>query len=324
MRSSRDAHAGRARSWAVPRRHHDRGRGARLQRGPSGGAVRRRRGQAAGHAPGPNRPGTLRRLHHQRAQVPPATEPRPDAERGRVMLGLPGSASVDDQAEGRARARAPRAGATTARPGFDLAHTWQPRAPRRGGLCAAVSPGRRPAQRSTGRGPRARLRSRQGIPRQAPCAPRPSPRPSPRKGEGETGSRTAAPVVNKSRLRDLPLGGLGEVGINMWALEWENQVLGVDAGLMFPQDEMLGIDLVLPDISYLLEKGRKVLGIFLSHGHEDHIGRRAYALEKLNLPVYGPRLTPGFVEPKLKEHRILREDDRREAQGGDTVTGVPY
>ncbi len=130
--------------------------------------------------------------------------------------------------------------------------------------------------------------------------------------------------MSESRLRYLPLGGLGEVGINMWALEWENQVLVVDAGLMFPQDEMLGIDLVLPDISYLLEKGRKVLGIFLSHGHEDHIGGLPYALKKLNAPVYGTRLTLGLVKPKLKEHRILRESDLREVRVGDAVQLGPF
>ncbi len=127
-----------------------------------------------------------------------------------------------------------------------------------------------------------------------------------------------------SGLRYLPLGGLGEVGINMWALEWEDQVLVVDAGLMFPQEDMLGIDLVLPDISYLLEKRRKVLGIFLSHGHEDHIGGLPYALKKINVPVYGTRLTLGLVKPKLKEHRILREADLREVRVGDTVQLGPF
>src|SRR2546422_10916685 len=117
--------------------------------------------------------------------------------------------------------------------------------------------------------------------------------------------------MNSPRLRYLPLGGLGEVGINMWALEWQNQVLVIDAGLMFPQEDMLGIDLVLPDISYLLEKGRKVLGIFLSHGHEDHIGGLALGLQELNVPVDGTRLTRGLVKPKLKEHRIRREADLR-------------
>ena len=126
------------------------------------------------------------------------------------------------------------------------------------------------------------------------------------------------------RLRYLPLGGLGEVGINMWALEWEKQVLVVDAGLMFPQEDMLGIDLVLPDISYLMDRKKDVLGIFLSHGHEDHIGGLPYVLKKLNVPVYGTRLTLGLVKPKLKEHRILREADLREVRVGDSVQLGPF
>jgi ribonuclease J len=130
--------------------------------------------------------------------------------------------------------------------------------------------------------------------------------------------------MTQPRLRYLPLGGLGEVGINMWALEWERQVLVVDAGLMFPQEDMLGIDLVLPDISYLLGRDRDVLGIFLSHGHEDHIGGLPYALKKLNVPVYGTRLTLGLVKPKLKEHRILREADLREVRVGDSVQLGPF
>jgi ribonuclease J len=130
--------------------------------------------------------------------------------------------------------------------------------------------------------------------------------------------------VSKSRLRYIPLGGLGEVGINMWALEWEKQVLVVDAGLMFPQEDMFGIDLVLPDISYLLDRKRDVLGIFLSHGHEDHIGGLPYALKKINVPVYGTRLTLGLVKPKLKEHRILRESDLREVRVGDAVQLGPF
>ena len=130
--------------------------------------------------------------------------------------------------------------------------------------------------------------------------------------------------MSDSRLRYLPLGGLGEVGINMWALEWEKQVLVVDAGLMFPQEDMLGIDLVLPDISYLLDRGRNVLGIFLSHGHEDHIGGLPFVLKKLNVPVYGTRLTLGLVKPKLKEHRILREAELREVRVGDTVQLGPF
>src|SRR2546423_6423103 len=110
----------------------------------------------------------------------------------------------------------------------------------------------------------------------------------------------------------------------MWALEWENKVLVVDAGLMFPQEDMLGIDLVLPDISYLLQRDREVLGIFLTHGHEDHIGGLPFALRKLNVPVYGTRLTLGLVKPKLREHRILRESDLREVRVGDSVQLGPF
>jgi ribonuclease J len=110
----------------------------------------------------------------------------------------------------------------------------------------------------------------------------------------------------------------------MWALEWENKFIVVDAGLMFPQEDMLGIDLVLPDISYLLAREREVLGIFLTHGHEDHIGGLPYALKRLNVPVYGTRLTLGLVKPKLREHRILRESDLREVRIGDSVQMGPF
>ncbi|HKV88015.1 MAG TPA: ribonuclease J [Candidatus Dormibacteraeota bacterium] len=127
-----------------------------------------------------------------------------------------------------------------------------------------------------------------------------------------------------SRLRYLPLGGLGEVGINMWALEWEGKVLVVDAGLMFPQEDMPGIDLVLPDISYLMSREREVTGIVLTHGHEDHIGGLPFALKKVNVPVYGTRLTLGLVKPKLREHRFLRESDLREIRVGDQVQLGPF
>ncbi|MGH7904407.1 MAG: ribonuclease J [Candidatus Dormibacteraceae bacterium] len=133
-----------------------------------------------------------------------------------------------------------------------------------------------------------------------------------------------------SKLEYVPLGGLGEVGLNMWALEWEGQVLVVDAGLMFPQEDMLGIDLVIPDISHLLEGERKVCGIFLTHGHEDHIGALPFVLRRLAAetgsvpPVYGTRLTLGLVAPKLREHRFLRESDLREVRVGDEVQLGPF
>ncbi len=110
----------------------------------------------------------------------------------------------------------------------------------------------------------------------------------------------------------------------MWALEWANQVLVVDAGLMFPQEDMPGIDLVLPDISYLLQGGKEVVGVVLTHGHEDHIGGLPFMLKKLNVPVYGTRLTLGLLKPKLREHRILRESDLRELRIGDSVRLGPF
>src|SRR5437588_5850145 len=110
----------------------------------------------------------------------------------------------------------------------------------------------------------------------------------------------------------------------MWALEWQGKILVVDAGLMFPQEDMLGIDLVLPDISYLLHREREVVGIILTHGHEDHIGGLPFALKRLNVPVYGTRLTLGLVKPKLREHRILREADLREVRLGDSVQLGPF
>jgi ribonuclease J len=127
-----------------------------------------------------------------------------------------------------------------------------------------------------------------------------------------------------SVLRYVPLGGLGEVGMNMWALEWEGQVLVVDAGLMFPHEEMLGVDLVLPDPAYLLDPSRNVLGIFLTHGHEDHIGGLPFLLKRLNLPVYGTALTLGLVKPRLREHRVLREADLRTIRLGDRVQLGPF
>jgi len=110
----------------------------------------------------------------------------------------------------------------------------------------------------------------------------------------------------------------------MWALEWEKKILVIDSGLMFPQEDMPGIDLVLPDISYLLQPDREVLGIFLTHGHEDHIGGLPYALKKVNVPVYGTRLTLGLLRPKLKEHHFLREADLREVRVGDSVQLGPF
>ncbi|MHB0997788.1 MAG: ribonuclease J [Armatimonadota bacterium] len=108
-------------------------------------------------------------------------------------------------------------------------------------------------------------------------------------------------------IRIIPLGGVNEIGKNMTAIEYGGQILVIDCGLMFPDDEMLGVDIVIPDVSYLLEHQDQVQGIILTHGHEDHIGALPYVLRQINLPLWGSRLTLGLVKPKLEEHRLLSE-----------------
>ncbi|WP_235589066.1 ribonuclease J1 [Tepidibacillus decaturensis] len=115
------------------------------------------------------------------------------------------------------------------------------------------------------------------------------------------------PKNNKERLLIFALGGLGEIGKNMYVIQYADDIVVVDAGLKFPEEEMLGIDLVIPDVSYLVENKEKVRAIILTHGHEDHIGGLSYVLKEINVPVYGTKLTLGLVESKLKEANILSE-----------------
>ncbi|MEK7306294.1 MAG: ribonuclease J [Nitrospirota bacterium] len=118
-------------------------------------------------------------------------------------------------------------------------------------------------------------------------------------------------VISESKagqtLSIIPLGGLGEIGLNMMLLRFGDEIIVIDAGLMFPEEEMLGIDIVIPDITYLRENKEKVLGLFLTHGHEDHIGAIPYILKEMNIPIYGTALTLGLLSAKLKEHNLENE-----------------
>jgi ribonuclease J len=131
-------------------------------------------------------------------------------------------------------------------------------------------------------------------------------------------------LPKKPLLRAIPLGGLGEIGRNMMALEYDEQIVVVDAGLMFPEEEMLGVDLVLPDITYLVERKEHVLAFLLTHGHEDHVGSLPYVLPRLNAPVYGTRLTLGLLKNKLREHKLLDSAQLHEVKAGDRIELGPF
>ena len=119
------------------------------------------------------------------------------------------------------------------------------------------------------------------------------------------------------KLQIVPLGGLGEFGMNCMALRWGDDIIVVDAGLMFPEAELLGVDIVVPDISYLLENRQHVRAIVLTHGHEDHIGALPWILSELNVPVWGTEFTLAYVEDKLDEHQLLDDADLREIRAGE-------
>lgn len=124
---------------------------------------------------------------------------------------------------------------------------------------------------------------------------------------------------SESWVRIIPLGGLGEIGMNMTLLETEEDLLVVDAGLMFPEEEMLGIDLVLPEVTYLLEQRQKVRGVVLTHGHEDHTGGLPFLLSQLSVPVYGTPLALGLVQEKLREFDLDQTADLRRIRAGDSL-----
>ncbi len=133
------------------------------------------------------------------------------------------------------------------------------------------------------------------------------------------GRTTKKSRKNKAPLRVISLGGLGEIGKNMTLLEWGESILVIDCGVAFPDEDMLGIDLVIPDITYLKENASRVKGIVITHGHEDHIGSLPYVLSELAVPVYCTRLTAGIVKNKLKEFRYVKAPQLRTVEAGDTV-----
>jgi len=131
-------------------------------------------------------------------------------------------------------------------------------------------------------------------------------------------------LAKEPKIALIPLGGMGEIGKNMMAVRFGDKILVIDCGLMFPEEEMLGIDVVIPDITYLLENRDQVLGIVLTHGHEDHIGALPYVLRQLNVPVYGTRLTLGLLGGKLKEQGIEKGVELRTVKPRDTVQIGPF
>lgn len=131
--------------------------------------------------------------------------------------------------------------------------------------------------------------------------------------------RTAAEKKPQGELRVMCLGGLMEIGKNMTVIEYEKDIVVVDCGLAFPDEEMLGVDLVIPDVSYLQQNKERVRGIFITHGHEDHIGAIPYVLAQLNVPIYGTKLSLGIIEGKLEEHALPFRPDLRTVEAGETV-----
>src|SRR5712692_4032822 len=127
------------------------------------------------------------------------------------------------------------------------------------------------------------------------------------------------------KLNVIPLGGLGEIGKNMMIFELADDLILVDAGLMFPDEEMLGVDLVIPDVSYVAERLHKLRGVLITHGHEDHTGALPYVLHRLRLPngrlppIYCTRLTHGLIRVKLEEHKLAKKADLRIVQPGEHV-----
>ena len=126
-------------------------------------------------------------------------------------------------------------------------------------------------------------------------------------------------LMSEEKVKIIPLGGLGEIGKNITAFECDDEIIVIDCGISFPDEEMYGVDLIIPDIWYLKNNIKKVKGIFLTHGHEDHIGALPYVLKEINVPVYGTKLTIGIVKTKLKEHKLLNSVKLNNVEVGDVI-----
>ena len=139
-----------------------------------------------------------------------------------------------------------------------------------------------------------------------------------------TNKRREGSIFAKSKLKVIPLGGMNEIGKNITAFEYENEIIVVDAGLAFPEDDMLGVDLVIPDITYLEKNKEKVKALLITHGHEDHIGSVPYFLKKINVPVYGTKLTLGLIKNKLVEHNLVEQTKLKCVEPRDVVSIGKY
>ncbi len=126
--------------------------------------------------------------------------------------------------------------------------------------------------------------------------------------------------MSEEKVKIIPLGGLGEIGKNITVIECDDEIVVIDCGIAFPDEEMYGVDLIIPDITYLKNNVEKIKGIFLTHGHEDHIGALPYVLKEINVPLYGTKLTIGIIKTKLEEHNILSEAKLNNVEPGDVVS----
>ncbi|MGI6070755.1 MAG: RNase J family beta-CASP ribonuclease [Blautia sp.] len=191
------------------------------------------------------------------------------------------------------------------------------------------------AAKTTAQAPAKTAAKPQNAPRTAAKAPRTqaakntAKAQTPDKAAPKAAAKQAVKTVSKavkgrgrkaaSKLKIIPLGGLEQIGMNITAFEYEDDIVVVDCGLSFPEDDMLGIDLVIPDVTYLKENISKVRGFVITHGHEDHIGALPYTLKEVNVPIYSTKLTLGLISNKLKEHNLLRTTKMKEVTHGQVI-----